>query len=231
MKSIFKKLWVYTQKREHLRKIASILFNKIGGNKKSIKGIGNKINYEEAFLKGCSIIVKGNNNLINIKKGAVLINTNILIVGDNHLIEIGENCIIKKSGFCFEDSGCKIIIGKNTTAEGIQVAALELNTSINIGEDCMFSAGISIRNSDSHTIIDKMTNKRINYAKNIVIDNHTWVGEDVRILKGAEIGSNCIIGVGAIVTNKIPSNCVAAGVPAKVVKENVSWLRQRIYSE
>ena len=228
MQKLLKYLWKKIQNNARLRKTCAKIYNGISKNHKTIRGKGNKINYENAFLKKVSINIIGNNNNVTIKQNVHLINTNILIIGDNHKIEIDENCIIRNSGFCFEDDNCKIVIGKRTTAEGIQVASLESNSSITIGDDCMFSAGISIRNSDSHSIIDIKTNKRINQAKDIVIGNHTWIGEAVRILKGSVIGNNCVIGVGSIVTKLIPNNCVAVGIPAKVVKENTTWTRKRL---
>lgn len=226
---ISRRMWIYMQRNESLGRLGSTVFNIISWNRKKIKGRMNSICHKQAFLKRTSITIIGNNNAVTIRKNAVLINTNILIVGNNHKIEIGESCVIKNSGFCFEDSGCKILIEKHTTAEGIQVAALELNTSILIGSDCMFSANISIRNSDSHSVIDNKTNKRINFAKDIVIGNHVWVGEQVKILKGSSIGDNSIIGMGSIVTQEIPNNSIAAGIPARVIKGNVDWDRKRIY--
>jgi acetyltransferase-like isoleucine patch superfamily enzyme len=225
---LLKKLWRYAQENETVRILLAKIYNFINLNKKSIKGIGNKVNHKHAFLKKTSIRIVGNNNSVVIKENSRLFNTNILVMGDNHKIEIGGNCTINNSGFVFEDKGCAIIIGQSTTAEGIQVASVEPGSSILIGDNCMFSADISIRNSDSHSIIDTNTNERINHAKNIVIGNHVWIGEAVRILKGSTIEDNSIVGVGSIVTNHIPHNSVAVGIPARVVKNNINWTRERI---
>lgn len=229
--SFLKKMWIHTQNNESLGKVSSKIFNTISWNRRKVKGTMNSINYQEAYLKKSSISIVGNNNTVIINKNAVLINTNILIMGDNHKIEIGEKCIIKNSGFVFENKGCKIIIKNHTTAEGIQVAALEFNTSILIGSDCMFSADISIRNSDSHSVIDSTSRKRINFAKDIVIGNHVWIGEGVKIMKGSSVGDNSIIGIGSIVTKDIPNNSMAAGIPARVIKGNIDWKRERIYEK
>ena len=43
------------------------------------------------------------------------------------------------------------------------------------------------------------------------------------ILKGVTIGDGAIVAAGAVVTKSIPPACLAAGVPAKVIKENVEW--------
>ncbi|BCL74673.1 hypothetical protein JHS3_04090 [Jeongeupia sp. HS-3] len=51
----------------------------------------------------------------------------------------------------------------------------------------------------------------------VSIGNNVFFGFNVTLLKGVEIGDNCIIGTGAVVTRSIPANSVAAGVPARVI--------------
>ena len=105
---------------------------------------------------------------------------------------------------------------------------MEKNSKIIIGEDCMISHKVDIRTGDSHSIIDLDTGKRTNYVKDIVIKNHVWIGAYVKILKGVEIGQDSIIGMGAIVSKSIPEKVLCAGVPAKVIKNSVSWKRDII---
>lgn len=52
----------------------------------------------------------------------------------------------------------------------------------------------------------------------IVIGNNVWIGDKVTILGGVHIGDNVIIAANAVVIKDIISNCIVAGVPAKVVK-------------
>ena len=68
-------------------------------------------------------------------------------------------------------------------------------------------------------------------AQNIVVGNHVWIGARSIILKGVNIGNNSIIGTNSIVTKSIPSHSIAAGIPAKVLKNNVDWVRERIYDK
>lgn len=53
----------------------------------------------------------------------------------------------------------------------------------------------------------------------IHIGSNVWIGAGVVITKGVTIGDNSIIAAGAVVTRDIPANVIAAGVPAKVIKE------------
>lgn len=57
------------------------------------------------------------------------------------------------------------------------------------------------------------------YSKGeVIIGNNVWIGDKVSILPGTHIGDNVIIGSNAVVTGNFPSNCIIAGVPAKIIK-------------
>ncbi|MBP2283104.1 acetyltransferase-like isoleucine patch superfamily enzyme [Flavobacterium sp. CG_23.5] len=53
----------------------------------------------------------------------------------------------------------------------------------------------------------------------VIIEDNVWLGEGVVVLPGVTIGENSIVGANAVVTRSIPRNCVAAGNPARVVRE------------
>ncbi|WP_317042156.1 LbetaH domain-containing protein [Tenacibaculum jejuense] len=53
----------------------------------------------------------------------------------------------------------------------------------------------------------------------IVIEDNVWLGEFVSVLPGVRIGKGSIIGANSVVTKDIPSNSIAIGVPAKVIKK------------
>jgi len=53
----------------------------------------------------------------------------------------------------------------------------------------------------------------------VIIGNNVWIGEGVAIMPGVTIGENAIIGANSVVTKDVPRNCVAAGIPAVVIKQ------------
>ena len=55
----------------------------------------------------------------------------------------------------------------------------------------------------------------------IIIGTNCWIGTNVRICKGVTIGDNSVIAACSVVTKSIPANCIAAGNPAKIVKQNI----------
>ena len=90
---------------------------------------------------------------------------------------------------------------------------------ITIGKDVAIAREVIIRDTDSHDILDGHHTK----TKPVTIGNHVWIGTRAIIMKGVTIGDGAIIAAGAIVTKDVPANCIAAGIPAKVIRENVKW--------
>ena len=73
--------------------------------------------------------------------------------------------------------------------------------------------GLSVEEADIHPVDRKLTSKG-----EVVIGNNVWLGDRVSVFSGVKIGDNVIIGAGSIVTHDIPSNSLAVGSPAKVIK-------------
>lgn len=121
------------------------------------------------------------------------------------------------------------IKGGTTITYGVHFCAQEDGTKIVIGSDCMLSNTIAIRTSDSHPIYDIKTGTRLNDASDVIIGNHVWIAPNVKIMKGVTIGDNSIIGTDTIVTKQIPGNVLAVGHPAKVVKTEIKWTRERLF--
>ena len=70
----------------------------------------------------------------------------------------------------------------------------------------------------NHPIDAKTRNEYVESAKPITVGNSVWFGGGVRVLPGVTIGDNVVIGAGSVVVHDIPSNSVAVGNPARVVK-------------
>ena len=53
----------------------------------------------------------------------------------------------------------------------------------------------------------------------VVIGDGSWLGHGTVVLPGATIGRHVVVGANSVVTGNLPDNCVAAGVPARVLKQ------------
>ena len=97
-------------------------------------------------------------------------------------------------------------------------------TRVDIGEGCLLSDGIEVFTSDHHSIIDLDTNNQINFPANVTIGERVWVGKSATIMKGSTIGNASIIGAKSLVNGEVPSCQLWGGSPARMLKENVSWV-------
>lgn len=196
-----------------------------------IVGDGNLVDISKlAKLENVNINIKGDNNKVIISDNDLLINFDINITGNNHLFYIGKNSSIRGGIIDYEDNGNSFIVGIHTEINANFYAALcENNKTITIGNNCLFSNSIRMRVSDSHPIVDMNTGALLNKGRDIILKDRIWICESVRIMKGVVVGSDCVIGAGALVTTKeYPDHCVIVGNPAKVVKTGISWKHLRI---
>ena len=183
---------------------------------------GLRLQWSGSFCKRFRIINHGRNNKILIGKGCRFRNCNIEIYGNNNQIEIANDCV----GHGLEiwiSEGSQVEIKEHSHFAGKSHLAATEGRKISIGERCLFASEIVFRTGDSHSILD-LEGKRLNPAKDIHVDNHVWIGQHVTVLKGTEIGNDCIVGINSLLTGKkfVP-NCVIAGNPAKVIKQGVTW--------
>ncbi|WP_293893637.1 acyltransferase [Flavobacterium sp.] len=202
-----------------------IYISKILKTLKPIRGVKNHYENDGKGYK-FKLDVIGNNNKITIGSSIVM-NSTIYIRGNNNTLTIENQCHINNTNFRIEDDNGVLSIGNKTSIEGANFIIAENNKNIIIGEDCMFSSGIQIEASDSHTIFDIDSNERINFGEDIIIGNHVWLGRFVTILKGVTINDNCIIGTKSLVTKSTDTNGLYVGIPAKKIKDNVNWNRTR----
>ena len=167
------------------------------------------------------ISFNGKNNTVIFGKKVRLERFHVQFLGDNGHFRIDDNSTY--IGDVLLGSDCSARIGNNFLSAGqVYLNAVE-KTSITIGNYCRFNANIQIRTHDGHPIFDANTHERINKSKSIHIGNKVWLGNSVNVLKGVWIGDNCVVGLNSTVTKDIRNNCLAAGSPAEIKKENIEW--------
>lgn len=175
------------------------------------------------------VIFQGKNNRLILSNDTWFSKGVIKFTGNNSIVNVGKNSKKKPHSVNIrigEDS--KILIGNGVTIEKNAALFACEGASITIGDDCMISTNVQFRADDSHPIFNINNDKRLNFSKNITVANHCWIGFGVVVLKGCSIGRGSVIGMGSIVTKNIPNNCIAVGMPARVVKKDIAWERPNL---
>ena len=109
-------------------------------------------------------------------------------------------------------NGGNIHIGKKTFFNTFsRVYAME---QVQIGTRCMLGSNVSIYDHD-HDISKGVLNSTRTFVINpVCLEDYVWCGTNAVITRGCTIGSNCVVGAGAVANGSLEPNGVYAGVPA-----------------
>ena len=113
---------------------------------------------------------------------------------------------------------------------------------VEIGKDTAISYNVMIIDNNNHPVspLDRRYMRHTPHGSDerqpwhaanapIIIGENVLVGANSRICKGVTIGDNAIIAANAVVTKSVPANAIAAGNPAKIVKENIDQITTPIF--
>lgn len=125
------------------------------------------------------------------------------------------------AGYCHVEAStpaARIEIGDRTEFNNNLMIKSE-GAGIRIGRDGLFGAHVEIFDSNFHDLDPARRKAGTQKMAPVEIGDNVFVGMGVKILKGATIGSDSVVGAGSVVTGSIPSGVVAAGNPARVIRE------------
>jgi acetyltransferase-like isoleucine patch superfamily enzyme len=179
-------------------------------------------------------LVSKPNNLFKPKSGNFLIrvhpSSDFLLDRLQHkagvTIEIDESTQVPAQ-LIFDRENAKIIIGKRSFINGTIIASKE----IKIGDDVMISWGTIIVDHNSHAIAFSLRANDVTEWKKgkkdwsyvscspVSIADKVWIGFNVIVLKGVNIGEGAIVGAGSVVTKDVAPWTIVAGNPAKLIRE------------
>ncbi len=143
--------------------------------------------------------------------------TRILLEENSELVVNGRFTVFANS-YIRVIKGGRLILHGGSINENVQITAAD---TVEIGKEATIGRDVVIRSYDGHTICQPGYRK----SAPIHIGKHVWIGQGATILKGVTIGDGAVVASGAIVTKDVPANSLVAGVPAKVIKEGISWVK------
>ena len=114
------------------------------------------------------------------------------------------------------DYGSHIYLGENFYAN-YELIVLD-QCDVRFGDNVMLGPRVSLF-SAGHPLDADIRNTGLEYGKPITVGSNVWMGGCVTVNGGVTIGENCVIAAGAVVNRDIPPNCIAAGVPARVIRK------------
>lgn len=186
---------------------------------------GNRVELDKVFLNHCEIRITGSGNKLVVAPGFTrLSHCKITVCGTDCEVVIGNYNNFHLSAFNVIGDGCRLIFGNGNTLRDNTYIEVSEGCRVVIGNDSLFADDVQVRVSDWHSVLDKDTGKRINPSKDVVLGDRIWIANSATIHKGVVLSNDTIVGAKAFVTSgTYPPNSILAGVPAKVVKQNVCW--------
>jgi acetyltransferase-like isoleucine patch superfamily enzyme len=144
---------------------------------------------------------------------------NVLEMFQECRLEVGPQALLEPNVWLTGPAPARIRIGAGTFLNmGVMVAALEL---VEIGEHCMFANGCFVTDSnhrfdDPHRPVPWQGFTSRGPTR---IEDNVWCGANVVVTSGVTIGRRSVIGANSVVTADLPPGSIAAGAPARVLRQ------------
>lgn len=184
----------------HISKILSLLM---------LKGDGVHIGKRVKFY-GVPLVASSDGSKIHI-------GDNVVLCSDGRYTAMG---VKQRTTLRTLSRGAIIEIGRDCGLSGTVICSA---SAVRIGESCLIGANVTIADTDFHPLECRdrryATAAWADISAPVTIERNVFIGANSIILKGVKIGENSIIGAGSVVTRSIPPNVVAAGNPARILRE------------
>jgi len=138
---------------------------------------------------------------------------------DERRLQVGEGTLLEPGCWITMSREARIAIGRGCFLNrGVMLAA---NERIEIGDHVMFANGCFVGDADHRYDDPNVPITWQGFASRgpVVIGSNCWFGVNCVVTGGVEIGERAVIGANSVVTRDIPPGTIAAGTPAKVLRE------------
>jgi acetyltransferase-like isoleucine patch superfamily enzyme len=158
----------------------------------------------------------------------------LCFVGPDVTFEIGPEATLRLGRWCWIGHGTKIRVHEGEASIGAksvlgQECTISAFQHVAIGRECIVADRVMLIDFD-HGVVEVERPIRLQgiYKRDVDVGHNCWIGYGACILRGVTVGDNCVIGSSAVLTRDVPSNAVAAGIPARVIRmreepERLRW--------
>ena len=137
---------------------------------------------------------------------------------DNEGISVGDGVMVGRAAVLSCKDGDISIGSKSNIAMG---CIIQSGRRVTVGEKVLFGAYCYVVGGGDHrsSRIDIPIMDQGQTITGVSIGDNCWLGADVKVIDGVNIGRDAVLGAGAVVTRDVPDFAVAAGIPAEVRKD------------
>ena len=132
-------------------------------------------------------------------------------IAEGASVEIGADTWLRPDAarvLIFAFPGARIRIGNEGFLNGCHLSAKEL---VDCGDRVWIGMGSRVFDSDQHDLDEDHREA----SAPVRIGDHCWIAADVTVMKGVEIGEQCVVGTRSLVTRSLPPHTLAHGNPAE----------------
>lgn len=205
-----------------------------------------KLNY---FKK--KIITRKNGTHIFPMKNTIFIADKKTHISVNGNLKLNANTMVRDNGrstICRFDKNSQAVFGTDSTSVQLYYGCdlivfeggnfeflggfcnsdtkIRCKNRIFIGKNAVISHNVTIQDFDGHQLYETDEHgekKEKAISAPVIIEDNVWIASGAKILKGVRIGTGSVVAAGSVVVSDIPPHCLCAGVPARVIKENIQW--------
>ena len=155
------------------------------------------------------------NSNLKIGKNLKLGNHTYHLIHETSNAIIGNNVDIRNSFNLVLAKNANLVIKDNVFFNNL--CSLNCLEKILIGENSLFGENVKIYDHNHLYDIDKVYHKEFSTSP-ITIGKNCWLGSNVIVLKGVNIGDNVIIGAGCVIHKDVPSNSIILNKEEQIIK-------------
>jgi acetyltransferase-like isoleucine patch superfamily enzyme len=142
--------------------------------------------------------------------------------------EIGKDARVYLGRWSWLGHGCKVRVHEGELSIGAktvfgQECTISAFQHIAVGRECIVADRVMMIDFDHGVVeVERPIREQGIYKRDVNVGHNVWIGYGACVLRGVTIGDNCVVGTSSVVTKDLPDDAVAAGAPARVVRQRAA---------